>query len=175
MQTFVTSTDENPVMAAILTAENLDSKRLGKQRVEAKQIWTALVDNVGWIHHPATKMWSGHTHALAIYGHAMCSVWIKRGFDDSLRPWFRERCEEIEWPNKPKWPWWFGNAQMVQSHRSNLVHKLPQHYGPLFPEVAELPRMPYLWPNPLVPQEFSLSKAEAKRGDWTMPDDWKVS
>ena len=48
-------------------AKVLDNKRLGKQRVEAKQIISILTDATktkGWRSHPAVLMWKGHAKAL---------------------------------------------------------------------------------------------------------------
>ncbi len=47
--------------------EALDNKRLGKQRVEAFQIYMALTHNASskWNNHPVTQMWKGslfHSH-----------------------------------------------------------------------------------------------------------------
>jgi len=40
----------------VKSAESLDNKRLGKQRVEAWQILQALRGNTkGWVNHPATR------------------------------------------------------------------------------------------------------------------------
>ena len=35
------------------------------------------------------------------------------------------------------------DSEVILSHRSNLVRKLPTHYGPLWPEVS--PDLPYKW------------------------------
>ena len=43
----------------------LDDVRLGKQGVEAYQIVRTLLEIAsGWRHHPAVRMWRGHTDAL---------------------------------------------------------------------------------------------------------------
>ena len=57
MQTFLPYTD------FIKSAKCLDYKRLGKQRVEAKQILNILLGETtkaGWTNHPAVLMWSGY-------------------------------------------------------------------------------------------------------------------
>ena len=60
MQTFV------PYPDCKLTAECLDYRRLGKQRVEAMQIINCLegTGSTHWTRHPAVRMWVGHTTAL---------------------------------------------------------------------------------------------------------------
>jgi hypothetical protein len=63
-------------------AKALDYRRLGKQRVEAYQLWRALQGlTKGWVNHPATLMWKGHTCFLAMYCNAMIDEWIARGYD----------------------------------------------------------------------------------------------
>lgn len=112
--------------SAALTAKRLDNKRLGKQRVECKQIYLALTEpTYGWKHHPAVKMWQGHLDALAIYGFLMCGEWKQRGFQDSLAPWFFERFPSGAWSH----PSWFDDDRVIRSHRGALLTKDPAHYG----------------------------------------------
>ena len=78
MQTFVPYGDFDA------SARSLDSKRLGKQRVEVIQIVRALTrPGYGWASHPAVLMWRGYEEALGRYGLAMCEVWVERGFGDT--------------------------------------------------------------------------------------------
>lgn len=56
MQTFLPYPDFSQ------TARCLDYRRLGKQRVEAMQLWKGQ-----WPNHPASKMWRGHEDWLALY------------------------------------------------------------------------------------------------------------
>lgn len=66
------------------SAEVLDPRRLGKQRVEAMQILRALTRPVyGWKHHPAVLMWRGHEEALGAYAVAICREWCRRGHADT--------------------------------------------------------------------------------------------
>ena len=67
------------------SAETLDSKRLGKQRVESMQIYKACVlDDYGWKNHPVVKMWIGYEDALQIYMNTMIDEWVKRGFNNTM-------------------------------------------------------------------------------------------
>lgn len=78
MQTFLPYSDFKQ------SAQCLDNKRLGKQRVEALQILKAITDpSYGWQNHPAVKMWRGYEHALSKYALEICDEWIKRGFKDT--------------------------------------------------------------------------------------------
>jgi Pyrimidine dimer DNA glycosylase len=68
------------------TAEVLDDRRLGKQRVEVLQILNAMHrTSGGWINHPATRMWRGYEPALIAYGLAIIGVWTWKGRVDTVR------------------------------------------------------------------------------------------
>lgn len=135
MQTFL------PYPGFTDTARVLDYKRLGKQRVETWQIIRALGGHTkGWVNHPATRMWRGHTDALALYGTAICIEWVRRGYKDTLLPRFMElRREDFVMPP------WLGHSDFHLSHRSNLIRKDPEHYRKYWPGVPE--NLPYIWPN----------------------------
>jgi len=137
------------------SARALDLKRLGKQRVEVIQIVRALtVPGYAWKSHPAVLMWRGYEEALGRYGLAMCDVWVERGFDDTcagtitadlaaygVTP-IRTEAELREAGAVP--PWAVDGDPVVESHRSALVRKDAELYGPLFPEAS--PDVEYVWP-----------------------------
>lgn len=126
------------------TAQLLDYRRLGKQRVEAWQILNTITgQSAGWANHPAVKMWKGHETALALYGAAMCAEWVERGYNDSMLPRFLEVLGDLQ-NLKFIYPAWLHNEDIVMSHRSNLIRKFPEHYSPLWPEVPN--NLPYIWP-----------------------------
>jgi hypothetical protein len=140
MQTFM------PYTNYLDTARILDYRRLGKQRVEAKQILNALDGkSKGWRNHPATKMWRGYEGSLALYGLTMCSVWKERGYQDSLTPFFQERLNREKDNAGTIWlPDWVSNPDLQLSHQSNLIRKDPEYYRPIFGE--DVPDdLPYLW------------------------------
>ena len=149
MQTFL------PYQSFAKSAEVLDNQRLGKQRVEA---WQILKINRGedrgsmWSMHPAVKMWKDFDLALAFYGFAMCSEWIKRGYKDNLRDYFhniiaKELGEVLEKEHRTQsfLPDFIFNQQFIDSHRSNLVRKKPEYYRTFFPEIPD--NLPYWWPT----------------------------
>ena len=118
--------------------EVLDYRRLGKQRVEAKQILNVLLDRTttkGWRNHPITKMWSGYEPALQLY-HNMCiEEWIRQGYNNTMV------LEGIT--DKIVYPHWFGNERFHSSHRANLLRKDYQYYSQFgWTERSELP---YVW------------------------------
>lgn len=139
MQTFL------PYESFEESARVLDRQRLGKQRVEAWQILRILQGEQvsrGWQHHPAVLMWRGHEIALATYGYAMCSEWIARGYRDTLRGTFANVIREGVPDQQGRLPWL--TVDFCLAHRSNLIRKDPDYYGPLWPGVPMT--LPYIWP-----------------------------
>ena len=137
MQTFL------PYPTFTRSAMVLDYRRLGKQRVEAWQIYLALNNPKNkWRHHPAVKMWRGYRTALLYYGMNMCFEWHKRGFVDNMLPIFKK--ELITISDSWKFPHWLGNKQLHQSHRSNLLRKDKLFYSKYNWSVPD--NLPYYWP-----------------------------
>ena len=124
----------------------LDDKRLGKQRVETKQIYTALTTGKGWIHHPATKMWRGYESSLLMYGIDICDEWIDRGFNDSLMDFFEIEIKKYIYSSRTQIasPPWFGDQRFHDSHKSNLYRKDPEKYS-MFQNIGY--DLPYYWPT----------------------------
>ncbi len=146
MQTFL------PYPSFSDSAHALDNRRLGKQRVEAKQIYLALTDpDYGWQNHPAVKMWRSSSNpyllrGLAHYGVTICNEWRARGFQDTLLPWFLERRGSIEsYIPELSTPLWLYTTTLCLSHQSNLLRKDPLFYSSKFPNVS--PDLPYIWPT----------------------------
>jgi Pyrimidine dimer DNA glycosylase len=152
----------------------LDLKRLGKQRVEVIQIVRALtVPGYAWSSHPAVLMWKGYEEALGRYGLTSCEVWTERGFGDScaatitadLRTYgiaeIRSYDELRAADALP--PWLFDEAVQL-SHRSSLLRKDPEHYGPLFgPDTPT--DLDYVWPvrSPAVIERELRKEENAQR------------
>lgn len=140
MQTFL------PAIEFRESAEFLDRARLGKQRVEVKQILNALREGKGgWVNHPATRMWRGYERALAYYGWNICNEWIFRGYTDTLAGEF-ERGFKIRGDVKRPIPMppWLGDERLHASHRSNLLRKDPIWYGQWGWDEPD--NLPYFWP-----------------------------
>ena len=140
MQTFI------PYKSFTQSARALDWRRLGKQRVEAKQILQCLESGrtTGWRNHPAVKMWQGYENTLARYGLAMCNEWKRRGYKDSLTEFFLDRYDYVEDStiDAPE----FVTHDFMLSHQSNLLRKYPEFYRPIFgPSVPD--DIPYVWPR----------------------------
>lgn len=141
MQTFL------PYESYIRSAVSLDQKRLGKQRVENLQIMSTLITGRGWPHHPAVNMWRGYEYSLLEYQYAICYEWhVIRGFADTcLRKTIDEFYRMPYLLDNQVSPWWLGDPEFHDSHRSNLIRKDPDHYRPQFPFVPD--DLDYVWPE----------------------------
>lgn len=166
MQTFL------PYSNFALSAAALDNRRLGCQRKEAKQILDILASKkftckvckkqaddkteeagclapkhiwhvTPWFNHPAVRMWRGYDGILASYGLACCAEWVKRGFNDSLTPYFAAKKEQHKWAIA--YPPWLCRNNFHDSHQSMLIKKDRAYYKHQFPLVEE--GLPYHWPS----------------------------
>lgn len=133
MQTFLPYADFKK------SAEVLDTKRLGKQRVEAYTIINILEGRTksdAWKNHPAVLMWHGHVEALKQYFNVISKEWIKRGFKHTMG-FYEEN-------NNCKMPLWLGNKNFHESHKSNLLRKDKAYYSQFFSNIEE--NLDYVWP-----------------------------
>jgi hypothetical protein len=137
MQTFLPSLDFNRSL------ESLDNKRLGKQRVEAYQIISAITGRPkkngqpykGWTSHPCSVMWRDYVNALKLYYNDSIDVWKSRGFKNTME------YEVIE--GEFILPHWLGDKDFHASHRSNLLRKDFDYYSKHGWD--ENPEDPYIW------------------------------
>jgi len=131
MQTFL------PVASFEETAKILDYRRLGKQRVEARQILNTILNGTtAWKNHPAVRMWRGFTPALLEYSNVMILEWIRRGYKNTM--------EVFETDGNFVYPPWFSDKSFHASHRSNLLRKDFDYYSH-FGWVEDI-SLPYVWP-----------------------------
>ncbi len=150
MQTFLPFSDFE------MSARSLDTKRLGKQRVECIQVVRGLVrPGYGWRHHPAVRMWRGHEEALGRYGLTCCEVWLERGFADTCAATITADLvtagvtrlrSQAELAATGALPPWLGDDDFHRSHRSSLLRKDPTLYGDRFTDVPD--DLEYVWPVP---------------------------
>lgn len=132
MQTFL------PYESFIDSAKCLDYKRLGKQRVESRQILNAIDGKTfGWRNHPAAIMWRKYRTALILYSNEMIKEWISRGYKNSMQ--IIEVFSEIVMPH------WLGDNRLHSSHRSNLLRKDFLYYSKF--GWKEQPNLAYFWPG----------------------------
>ena len=131
MQTFIPYTDFDECARA------LDYRRLGKQRVECKQILNAIErGSGGWSNHPATRMWRGYEPALRQYMRAIILEWCARGYKNNM---------DIPEPEAYELPPWWGREEIHASHRSALLEKDFEFYYDKWKWEDE-PRIDYVWP-----------------------------
>jgi hypothetical protein len=139
MQTFL------PFNSFTRSAAVLDRKRLGKQRVECKQIFRAMYDGGAWANHPAVRMWRGHGWWLLFYYDAICIEWRRRGYKHEMMidPPHAERAFQ----EKVKPPW-LGVPIFHLMHRVRLLEKDPVYYQEFKKDMdyvqVYMPR--FMWP-----------------------------
>jgi hypothetical protein len=128
MQTFV------PYADMYESASVLDNKRLNKQLLEGRQIYSILSSNRtkgGWVNHPAVRMWRNYDNALFEYLIAIKHECDQRGISteknweaiQEMYDWNWDRGDNIVMP-----PWW-GDERVHESHRNNLYVKDPEYYA----------------------------------------------
>lgn len=132
MQTFL------PYNDFYKSVQCLDYRRLGKQRVEAKQIYNALQpgSTSRWRSHVAVRMWKGCENALLHYMNTAIEEWVRRGYNNNMN------LAVVSFP--VIMPFWFGDERLHASHRGNLLRKNFKYYSQFgWNEPID---MPYWWP-----------------------------
>ena len=149
MQTFL------PDPSYAMSARMLDTKRLGKQRVENLQIMQALLsgptitktnahwykngeERIGnytpWYNHPAVAMWRKTPASLYHYHVACVMAWQERGFSDTTAETMSNLVEEVDlagtWPvdRYNNMPAFIGDNEFHSSHRAILLAKNYEEY-----------------------------------------------
>lgn len=130
------------------SARVLDDKRLGKQRVEAMQIMSAMMAKLtgetgGWTNHPIVNMWAGldnpyidhacgqlHLRDLLDYYYACRDEWRSRGFkhqmDYKILPFSMIIQFTGPWQADHQLPW---TSADEKRHKQILLRKDPDWYG----------------------------------------------
>lgn len=133
MQTFL------PYPNYIRSVQQLDMKRLGKQRIEAMQIVNILEGRTtAWQNHPAIKMWVGYTNSLKYYTNCCIDEWVKRGYKNTMIKY------DVDHQNTD--PWWIGDKNFHRAMRARLIEKNENFYGPKFPRDKGFNDGKYFWP-----------------------------
>lgn len=134
MQTFL------PYPSFVDSLRCLDDRRLGKQRVEARQILDVLGGKTnGWRNHPAVLMWEGFENWLIFYFNCALCVWSERGYNNiKLQQYSGVSLDYSAMPD------WLGDEKYHASHRSNLLRKNDDHYSKF--GWTEPDNLPYVWP-----------------------------
>ena len=136
------------------SAKCLDTKRLGKQRVEAYQILKVLLGigkrnkngKLAWENHPAVNMWKGYEIALYKYAESICKEWISRGYKDTVLQKLSDLYQTylLKYDKEMLYPKWLGNEKLHASHRSNLLRKNKEYYSKF--NWKEPDNLEYVWP-----------------------------
>jgi hypothetical protein len=133
MQTFLPYEDIEESLSV------LDFQRLGKQRVEAFQLLKIINGSTkAWSHHPATLMWLNYSDFLTLYYNLSLDIFAKHGGNNiklQLLP-----CKKYSAK-----PYWLGNKEFHDSHKSNLLRKKPEYYSQFNWDVPD--NLPYVWPT----------------------------
>jgi len=137
MQTFLPYADFKK------SAECLDYRRLGKQRVEARQIINVIMQikngkdasDVAWGNHPAIYLWYDYLPALIEYHNVIVEEWIKRGYKNNMTL--------LGCPAIVKYPPWLGRKDFHDAHKSNLLRKDKEFYGKYNWDIPD--DLPYKW------------------------------
>lgn len=132
MQTFL------PYEDFALCAQSLDYRRLGKQRVEARQIYDIVKPDGrttgGWINHPAVNMWRHYSVHLSLYYNEILDEWIRRGYRNNMQ---HIRVRGLWGDYSLTRPWWLGNSEFHDMHKALLIRKDPVYYRSLWPDVDD--------------------------------------
>lgn len=137
MQTFL------PYRDIELSLQCLDKGRLGKQRVEAKQILDLVLGKKtnNWINHPAVRMWIGYEGYLIDYYNKSLEIFADVGGNNI-------KLINITNDFEKKEPKWLGDERLHISHRCNLLRKNFKHYFEYFGNTYDV-NAPYWWPSGL--------------------------
>lgn len=117
MQTFLPYSDFE------LIANCLDDKRLNKQILECDTLLDLHTGrkNNSWKNHPAFKMWIGYVNTLKFYRNVMLYEWVSIRGKNSTR-------QQLNFIHPLVYPNWLYDERVIQSHRTNLLLKFPEHY-----------------------------------------------
>lgn len=148
MQTFVPFADIDK------SAESLDNKRLNKQLLEGRQVYSILSSQRttgGWVNHPAVRMWRNYDMGLFSYLESVKDECVNRGISTDKNWSAILDMHEKNWHrgNNVVMPPWWGDDRVHLSHRYNLFHKAPELYG-LFEHERNFTccgKCNYFWPT----------------------------
>ena len=113
MQTFL------PYSSFEKTAQVLDYRRLGKQRVEGMQIINAIENPKpqGWKNHPIVIMWTPYVTSLKHYTNVMIREWISQGYNNNMKLY---EVDELINDDVVDFPDWLGKNLFI--HHIELIY-----------------------------------------------------
>lgn len=137
-----------PFKSISKTMKVLDRQRLGKQRLEAKQI-IEIIENkrTGYKNHPIVSMWKDNVDGLKYYYNKCIDEWVDRGYKNNMEKYKLKKKKK-----KEIMPWWLYNKQVRMSHQASLMRKKPEYYEDKFPNFdKEYMLCGYIWTGNLKP------------------------
>ena len=159
MQTFV------PYPDLFESASSLDNKRLNKQLLEGRQIYSILTSkrtSGGWVNHPAVKMWRNFDTALYSYLYAIYVECNNRGIKTDKNWQAIQEMHNANWDRGDNvvMPHWWGDEKVHQSHRNNLYRKDPEYYAEFCHDdfISCCETCSYVWPSHLLMYNEELLK-----------------
>ncbi len=129
-----------PYSDPIEIAKILDYKRLGKQRVEARQILSIITGEAKWTawrNHPAVLMWKPYISELKYYYDIMVLEWVKRGYVNHM---------PLYGIGKIEMPWFMYCKPILDSHKATLLRKNHDHYKQFFSVSQKYLSRNVIWP-----------------------------
>lgn len=122
---------------------------------------------------PVLRMWAGYERALSVYALCMSATLTHRGF--VMTDHISIDLSSMEFDDF-ELPIWWGDTDVLRSHRSNLARRWPKFYGSKWRGTPE--SMPYIFPFADGSQErgyrLVVSSAERRlldKGLRKLPDD----
>lgn len=105
-----------------VNATFLDSRRLGKQRVEAMQIINAIEKGSGgWVNHPVSRAWANHVPSLKQYYNCILDEWLKRGYKNTMT-YYTELGDVVHPP-------WVSEPRIQYAMMAQLIQKNSDYYS----------------------------------------------
>jgi hypothetical protein len=129
----------------------LNKKHLTKQLVECIQLLSIIVHNKkGYANHPVTKMWRNYARSLHKYAEICCRVIAEKYPTYNLKK-MQDRLNSAEFggpvgDSVVEDPWFLGNLEFHDSHKSSLWHKNREEYH-IFEQYNYIKC--YAWPVPV--------------------------
>lgn len=139
-------------------AEGLDDNRLNRQRSEVTAILKSLLKPADDEDHSSVKMWRGNERYLIRYGIAMCVEWQGRGNNDETMAKILQY-QSVFHESSDAQPEWWGNEELINSHRSYLLRSMPSHYRAMWPDLPD--DLPMIYPRS--PDKAPKSNARRER------------
>lgn len=137
-----------PHACIVRSVQVLDDLRLGKQRLEAKQVYLSLTQkDYKWSNHPASKMFidpvsqKPYLNFIKAYYNSCLDEWISRGKSNSME------YIEVDKLSKDDYPWFWGWLEFHYSHQASLFRKHPYYYISKFELPEKYLDLGYIWPT----------------------------